>query len=247
MTSRFRSSWRASGPEDVDIEVTDGVLTLSGERKAETEREDEGWMIRESSYGSFERSIALPEGVDPASITADFHDGMLEIHVPKALELSKPKTTKNPSVGSCKIRRRVDMISYVVAVSRHGRAAVEVSRRTDYAIRILLELARFGRRPALRARTRRAAGRPVRVRPRHPARAGRGRARRIAGEARTAGIVLARPADEITPARHRRGDAGRRRRARCARATPSWCDRMGGCAVHGVWREADSMVSEYLG
>jgi len=81
-------------PEDVNIEVTDGVLTLSGERNAEVEREDEGWMIRESSFGSFERSIALPEGVDPASIRADFHDGMLEIHVPRALELARPKTTK---------------------------------------------------------------------------------------------------------------------------------------------------------
>ena len=81
-------------PEDVDIEVTEGVLTIRGERKAETKTEDEGWVIRESSFGSFERSIALPEGVDPASIKADFHDGMLEIHVPKALELAKPKTTK---------------------------------------------------------------------------------------------------------------------------------------------------------
>jgi HSP20 family protein len=81
-------------PEDVDIEVTDGVLTVRGERKAETEKEDEGWVIRESSYGSFERSVALPEGVDPASIKADFHDGMLEIHVPKALEAAKPKATK---------------------------------------------------------------------------------------------------------------------------------------------------------
>ena len=81
-------------PEDVDIEVTDGLLTVRGERKAETSKEDEGWMIRESSYGSFERTMALPEGVDPASIRADFHDGMLEIHVPRAMELSKPKTTK---------------------------------------------------------------------------------------------------------------------------------------------------------
>jgi HSP20 family protein len=81
-------------PEDVSIEVTDGVLTLSGERKAEVEREDEGWMIRESSFGSFERSIALPDGVDPSSIRADFHDGMLEIHVPRALELARPKTTR---------------------------------------------------------------------------------------------------------------------------------------------------------
>ena len=81
-------------PEDVDIEVTDGVLTVMGERKAETEHEDEGWMIRESSFGSFERSIVLPEGVDPASIRADFHDGMLEIKVPHALEASRPKTTR---------------------------------------------------------------------------------------------------------------------------------------------------------
>lgn len=81
-------------PEDVEIEVTDGVLTIKGERKAETEREGEGWMVRESSFGSFERSLALPEGIDPASIRADFHDGMLEIHVPKALEAARPKTTR---------------------------------------------------------------------------------------------------------------------------------------------------------
>ncbi len=81
-------------PEDVDIEVTDGVLTIKGERKAETEREDEGWLVRESSFGSFERSMVLPEGVDPASIKAGFKDGMLEVHVPKALEAAKPKTTK---------------------------------------------------------------------------------------------------------------------------------------------------------
>ena len=81
-------------PEDVDIEVTDGVLTITGERKGETQREDEGWVIRESNFGSFERSMVLPDGVDPAAIKADFHDGMLEVHVPKALEAMKPKTTR---------------------------------------------------------------------------------------------------------------------------------------------------------
>jgi HSP20 family protein len=81
-------------PEDVNIEVTEGVLSLSGERKAETEKEGEGWVIRESSFGSFERSIALPEGIDPATIRADFHEGMLEVHVPRALELARPKTTR---------------------------------------------------------------------------------------------------------------------------------------------------------
>ncbi len=81
-------------PDGVDIEVTDGVLTIKGERKAEEEREGEGWLIRESSYGSFERSMVLPEGVDPGAIRADYKDGILEVHVPKALEAVKPKTTK---------------------------------------------------------------------------------------------------------------------------------------------------------
>ncbi|MDR3687667.1 MAG: Hsp20/alpha crystallin family protein [Coriobacteriia bacterium] len=97
-------------PEDVDIEVTEGVLSIRGERKAETEREDEGWMVRESSFGSFERSIALPEGVDPASIRADFHDGMLEIHVPKALEAVKPTTTKI-AIGAAPAAKPIEQVA----------------------------------------------------------------------------------------------------------------------------------------
>jgi len=81
-------------PEDVDSEVTDGVLTIKGERGTEDRREGEGWLVRESNHGSFERSLVLPEGVDPASISADFKDGVLVLHVPKALEAAKPKTTK---------------------------------------------------------------------------------------------------------------------------------------------------------
>jgi len=81
-------------PQDVDIEVTEGVLTIKGERRMEQEKQDEGWLVRESSYGSFQRSIALPESVDPASITADFRDGVLEMVVPKAFEQQEPQTTK---------------------------------------------------------------------------------------------------------------------------------------------------------
>lgn len=81
-------------PEDVDIEVTDSVLTLKGERKASEEREDEGWLVRESSYGSFQRSITLPESVDPATIQAKFADGVLELTVPRAFQEIKPSTVK---------------------------------------------------------------------------------------------------------------------------------------------------------
>jgi len=81
-------------PEDVDIEITDNVLTIRGERKEEETQEGEGWLVRESSYGAFERSLTIPEGVDPAAIKASYTDGVLEVHVPKALEAAKPKTTK---------------------------------------------------------------------------------------------------------------------------------------------------------
>ncbi|MCE5202891.1 MAG: Hsp20/alpha crystallin family protein [Coriobacteriales bacterium] len=81
-------------PDDVDIELADNVLTIRGERKFEEEKEDEGWLIRESSYGAFERSMVLPDGVTPDNIKAEYRDGILEIHVPKALEAAKPKTTK---------------------------------------------------------------------------------------------------------------------------------------------------------
>lgn len=81
-------------PDQVEIELTDNVLTIKGERTVEEEKEDEGWLIRESSYGSFERSLTIPEGVDPAAITATYKDGILEVHVPKAFEATRPKTTK---------------------------------------------------------------------------------------------------------------------------------------------------------
>lgn len=82
--------------DDVDIELTEGVLTIRGERKMDETAEGEGYILRERSYGSFERSLSLPEGIDPASISAAFEDGVLEVRVPKALEVAKPKTTKIP-------------------------------------------------------------------------------------------------------------------------------------------------------
>ncbi|MGI8920901.1 MAG: Hsp20/alpha crystallin family protein [Solirubrobacteraceae bacterium] len=76
--------------EDVSIELEDRVLTLSGERKLEHEDHREGYARFERAYGSFTRSLTLPQGVDPEGIAASFEKGVLEVRVPKPEE-RKPR------------------------------------------------------------------------------------------------------------------------------------------------------------
>ena len=76
--------------EDVAIEVQDNVLTISGTREAEHERKEKGWYRLERSYGSFNRSLTLPDGVDADKVEANFDRGVLEIRVPKPEE-RKPR------------------------------------------------------------------------------------------------------------------------------------------------------------
>ena len=72
--------------EDVDIEVKDGVLTISGERKDEHEEKADGYYRVERTFGSFSRTLTLPKGVDAEGIAADFADGVLEVKIPKPEE-----------------------------------------------------------------------------------------------------------------------------------------------------------------
>ena len=76
--------------DDVAIEVQDNVLTISGSREAEHERKEKGWYRLERSYGSFSRSLTLPDGVDAEKVEAHFDRGVLEIRVPKPEE-RKPR------------------------------------------------------------------------------------------------------------------------------------------------------------
>src|SRR4051794_36492526 len=76
--------------EDVNIELEDRVLTVSGERNAEHEEKKEGYYRVERATGSFSRSLTLPEGVDADAISATFDKGVLEIRVPKP-EQRKPR------------------------------------------------------------------------------------------------------------------------------------------------------------
>jgi HSP20 family protein len=84
---------------DVNIEVQDGTLTISGERKAEHEQRERGWYRIERSFGSFNRSLTLPDGVDPDRIAASFSDGVLEVRVPKPEE-RKPRRISISSSGA---------------------------------------------------------------------------------------------------------------------------------------------------
>jgi HSP20 family protein len=75
---------------DVNIELEDNVLTVSGERKSEHSERKEGYYRVERASGSFSRSLTLPEGVDPAKISASFDRGVLEVRIPKPEE-RKPR------------------------------------------------------------------------------------------------------------------------------------------------------------
>ena len=76
--------------DDVKIEFEDGTLTVSGERKAEHETSEEGYYRVERAFGSFSRSLTLPQGIDPEAVSAHFDRGVLEVRIPKPEE-RKPR------------------------------------------------------------------------------------------------------------------------------------------------------------
>lgn len=76
--------------QDIELELTDNVLRVSGERIAESEEKVEGYHRFERSSGRFARTLSLPQGVDSDSISASFDRGVLEITIPKPEE-RKPR------------------------------------------------------------------------------------------------------------------------------------------------------------
>jgi HSP20 family protein len=78
-------------PKDIELSVLGNVLTIKGERKQEHEVKKEEFLRRETSYGSFERRLTLPEGTDPERIKASFKNGVVEITMPVAKELTAKK------------------------------------------------------------------------------------------------------------------------------------------------------------
>lgn len=69
--------------KDVQINVADNILTIRGEKKAEKEQKDKNYRLVERSYGAFERTLELPEGVNADAIKANISKGLLKVTVPK--------------------------------------------------------------------------------------------------------------------------------------------------------------------
>ncbi|SHI83261.1 HSP20 family protein [Desulfatibacillum alkenivorans DSM 16219] len=72
--------------EDIDISLSEGLLTIKGEKRQEKKEETDTYHVMERSYGSFSRSLRVPNGVDLAGVKAETADGVLKIVLPKTEE-----------------------------------------------------------------------------------------------------------------------------------------------------------------
>lgn len=72
--------------DNIDLKLSDGVLTIKGEKTSERKEEEEGYYLRERSFGEFQRVFRLPGGVDPDKIIATFENGVLRVRLPKTAE-----------------------------------------------------------------------------------------------------------------------------------------------------------------
>ncbi|MBE9638801.1 Hsp20/alpha crystallin family protein [Salipiger mangrovisoli] len=72
--------------DQVAVKISNGSLTISGEKSVEEEKEDETYHLRERHWGSFQRSIRLPDDVDRDKISAEFAKGVLTVTLPKSAE-----------------------------------------------------------------------------------------------------------------------------------------------------------------
>jgi HSP20 family protein len=79
--------------DDVKVMVHDNVLEMTGEREQMKEEKGKKFHRVERSYGSFERSFALPEDADAAKLLAEFKDGVLKVHIPKS-EKARPRSVE---------------------------------------------------------------------------------------------------------------------------------------------------------
>jgi HSP20 family protein len=88
-------------PKEIELSLQGNSLTVSGERKRESEKKKGKYLHQEFSYGRFERTIELPEGVDASGLTAEYNNGILEITAPLSAS-ALPKQIEIKSSASAK-------------------------------------------------------------------------------------------------------------------------------------------------
>lgn len=76
--------------KNIELSVSDDVLTIKGEKKEEKEEKQKDYYLSERRYGSFERYFGLPDGVDADKIDASFKNGVLKVTLPKTVEAQQP-------------------------------------------------------------------------------------------------------------------------------------------------------------
>ncbi len=75
--------------KNVEVKLADGVLTIKGEKQEEKEEKKKDYYLQERSFGSFQRSFQVPDGVDADKIEASFKNGVLTVKLPKSAEAQK--------------------------------------------------------------------------------------------------------------------------------------------------------------
>ena len=75
--------------KDIDVTLADGILTIKGEKSEAKEEKDKDYYLSERRYGSFQRSLELPRGIDSENIEANFSNGVLKLVLPKTPERQK--------------------------------------------------------------------------------------------------------------------------------------------------------------
>lgn len=89
----LRADLPGLGPDDIDINATSDTVQISGEVKSSHDVASEGWLRQERRTGKFQRGFTLPMQIDPNKVEASFHNGVLELTLPKA-ESVKPRAIK---------------------------------------------------------------------------------------------------------------------------------------------------------
>jgi len=93
-------------PKDLEVTLNDGILSIKGEKKQESEEKEENYHRIERHYGSFQRSFRLPENINRNELDANYKDGILRLTLPKSKESEVKKIEVKEKKSSKKVKAK---------------------------------------------------------------------------------------------------------------------------------------------